>query len=107
MWNIANKLLLVLFYLSMTEAAIIGVARFDGGSMVEIRQESINDRNITVMGDIIMQTDGKFELLLMNVPSGGCSAVNDSGSLELLGVLAESDEVVQQSEIVLINKTVE
>ena len=54
-----------------------------------------------------MQTDGKFEIQLINLPSGGCSAVNDSGSLELLGVLAESDEIVQQSEIVLINKIIE
>ena len=77
MWNITNKLLLLLFYLSMSEAAIIGLAKFDGGSMVEIRQETINDRNITVMGDIIIQTDGKLEVQLINLLSGGCSHVND------------------------------
>ena len=95
MWNITNKLLLLLFYLSMSEAAIIGLARFDGGSMVEIRQKTINDRNITVLGTIIMQTDGKLEVQLMNLPSGGCSDVNDVKSLGLLGVLAESNKVVQ------------
>ena len=107
MWNIKNILLLVLFYLYMTEAAIIGIAKFGGGSMVEIRQETINDRNITVMGDIIIQTDGKLEVQLINLPSGGCSDVNDVESFELLGVLAESNKVVQKSEIFLINETME
>ena len=79
----------------MSEAAIIGLARFGEGSMVEIRQKTINDRNITVLGNIIMQTDGKLEVQLMNLPSGGCSDVNDVKSLGLLGVLAESNKVVQ------------
>ena len=42
MCKTANKLFL-LSYLSMTKAAFIGVARADGGSMIEIRQETIND----------------------------------------------------------------
>ena len=42
MWNTANKLLLF-SYLSVVKAAIIGVARSDGGAMIEIKPETIND----------------------------------------------------------------
>ena len=51
----------------MSKSSIIGVAKFDGGSMVEIRWNTISEGNITLLGYIKAQTEGKFEVQLLNL----------------------------------------
>ena len=94
MWSRAVKILLYVF--SMREAAIIGVAKLEGGSTIEIRQESSNDTNITVVVDLNHLRKGTFEVQLLKSPKEGCRKMlerNGREGLEPLGVLVQSSEV--------------
>ena len=107
MWRVSSNLLLFAS-LSMTEAAIIGLARLDGGSMLEIKQKTIKDQNITIMGNIDIQGDGNYEVQLIKLPEGGCKGLETIKNLEILGVLAETDDAAEvQSRIILINETIQ
>ena len=94
MWNRSVKIFLLVF--SMREAAIIGVAKLEGGATIELRQESGNDTNLTVLADIHHLRKGNFEVQLLKLPEEGCHvALERDGmeGLELLGALVCSSEI--------------
>ena len=92
MWNMPN-ISLLFFCISVTDATIVGFAKLDGGSRMEIRQDTIDDPHITVVGNVNFQGDGEFLVQLMKLPDGGCNELDRLEELELLVVLAEAETV--------------